>query len=303
MTIRGPREVKTTAFAMFFAVAVAGCSTAPEEPSVRPSQSTQAQSLSSSSPSVAASSADAPGFYHSLNASRFRIGQVQSTVVEDGREKTIGSLGVFGQSLADGSIRAVPNAGATTFVALTSDPQVHNNTVRDYFVAAGLPSVQIRGMIPMATMGSGGPSGRTPADVAADRTFVSYTTRLSRSVSAIPVPDSFAWARFDVRGDVDEEAVHWPLIPGAVIDDALQLQGIMADPVQGARLRSMIPSGFSEVVIRHSAAGYAGPSQVFACVDVQDTSGLRSSHETLRRERERTHTRILGRRTSCFESG
>ena len=247
-----------------------GCTGAPTEPTGR--QETRVESAEVAS----APAADQPGYYHTASISLFAVGTDAHVALIDGKQKTSGSLGVFVVDMVDGSARAVANAEGTTMIALTDKPDVHNQRVRNYFLGGGLPADQIDTVQAMATMKGSGTVGDSVDSVLAHREFHAYTSAISRVVAGIPVPDSFAWARFQADGTVEAEGVHWPTVPGSVVAAALALQTTLTDPVLGSALMRRLPGAQPQVVIRHSPAGYPSGQQVFASIDVRDRTGLRA---------------------------
>jgi hypothetical protein len=212
--------------------------------------------------------AEGAGFVHTANNSRFRVGANPTSKLEYGISKLVGSEGVFGTVPETGWVLATPNARAPSTLAepLTRSPDVHNKTVLDYFVGAGLPADQIGLVNAHATVKG---SGVGSVDMS-NGEFAGYTSVLSRTVAGIPVPDSFAWARFNVKGESVEEQVYWPAIPGNVIQEAKRFQAIVSDPVQYAALLSKVPASLSSgrVVIRHSPGTEKSAFQAVASYDV-----------------------------------
>ena len=161
---------------------LAGCGSTSEPPAPAPSHAPAAKNV-----------AEGAGFVHTANNSRFRVGANPTSKLEYGISKLVGSEGVFGTVPETGWVLATPNARAPSTLAepLTRSPDVHNKTVLDYFVGAGLPADQIGLVNAHATVKG---SGVGSVDMS-NGEFAGYTSVLSRTVAGIPVPDSFAWVK------------------------------------------------------------------------------------------------------------
>lgn len=250
---------------LWFLTAVAGlgaCSTTPESLTSAPSVKSTPSGLN-----------DVPGYVHNFSRSRFRIGEKVLELSEFGFDKRVGSEGVFATIRETGWVLAIPNASspATLVGPFSSSPDANNAAVRRYFVDAGLPEAQIDHVSAHANMhGSGhSPQGASVAKaLASDPVLDGYTSILSRAVSGVPVPDSFAWARFNANGDVVEEQVYWPSIPANTVQNALKLQVMLASSTQ--TILSTLPpqSSSGRVTIRHSPGSQRDSFESFASVDV-----------------------------------
>jgi len=236
---------------------------------------------------VAASSGDTLAFgreyRHAIGASRFRLGDRISTSVDVGVARTVGSKGVFGENLKNGSILATPSAppspgkgkqdSTPAFVALSSDEKIHSARVLAYFRLAGLPMEEVSGTHVTTTMEGYGRKGQRP--LPEDTHFVSYATHLERAVAGIPVVGSQAWATFAADDTVISEGVFWPAISTEVVAKALALSAIIKDPVRHAALRANIVANDPEVrnlqgriVIAHTESTFDAPAVAIAAYEV-----------------------------------
>jgi len=243
---------------------VCGCGTAPE-----PNRSVRETPVRATSQSISETvTADAPGYVHLFVNSKFRIGLGTTTKSEFGFDKVVGSEGVFSTDPITGWVTGIPNAMAPATLAapLSQSEQEHNAAVTGYFVSAGLPPSQIGNVHANASMhASGSVADGTPFPPP-NLTFDGYTTVISRVVGGVPVPDSFAFARFDVDGDVVEEGVYWPTIPASVIQAARTLASQVANSAQTGFLAN-VPGTNGHVAIRHSPSTQRTPLEAFASYD------------------------------------
>jgi hypothetical protein len=248
-------------------VGLAGCSTSPEPES-------RALGISLGS----ALTAEGAGFVHIANNSKFRIGANPTPKLEFGMSKLVGSEGVFGTIPETGWVLAIPNGRAPSTLAdpLTRSPDLHNQRVRDYFVAAGLPAAQVGAVTAHGSVKGGGTGDPTVQN----GDFAGYTSVITRVVGGVPVPDSFAWARFNVNGDVVEEQVYWPTIPANVVQDAKTLSAIVSDRAQFAVFAKNLPPNMQngQVVIRHSPGNDRAAFEAVAAYDMVQLGEMGSVH-------------------------
>jgi len=244
-------------------VSVAACGNTPEPQHTEPTNRQMAKVITMGA-----------GYVHTANKSRFHLGANPSPKSEFGFAKLVGSEGVFGTVPETGWVMGIPNAGASSMLAdpLTQSPDVHNKTVVDYFVGAGLPADQIKAVNAHASVqGSGsGPGAMSNGE------FAGYTSVITRAVAGIPVPDSFAWARFNANGEAVEEQVFWPTIPSDVIQQAQALQATVSDPQQGASFLNKLPSKLAhgQVVIRHSPGSQRSLFECVASYDMMEMTPM-----------------------------
>lgn len=215
-------------------------------------------------------SSTAIGYSHTIERSRFRLGQSPVSLSELEWNKIVGSEGTFATDPRTGAVLALPNAGAPsiTTAALTENPDENNSRVMDYFVSAGLPKEQISGVNVLTAMTASGRVGDTNP---VEPKFVAYTSVLQRSLGNVIVADSFAWARFNINDDVVTEGVYWPSIPGQTIDDANALVALISDEKQASTYTAKLPPGGSLpgiVVIHHSNSASKLSFTAYASYDV-----------------------------------
>jgi hypothetical protein len=241
----------------------AGCSNAPAE---LPPQELHG--------SVVVSGDVAAGYLHAPQNSRFRIGTFKDEKSEHGLRKTIGSDGVFAVDERNGSALGVPNGDAVALLKrpLTTNADVHNERVLAYFKSAGLPSAQVSGVHVTASMiGSAHGVDESPESVDVQGADLEgFQSVLERTIDGVPVPDSFAWARFNEDDDSVWENVHWPPIPRGVVEAARAMQRSLeaTGKRQGlAKLAGVRDPTTLRVTIRHSSFAVEGPVASLASVD------------------------------------
>jgi hypothetical protein len=210
---------------------------------------------------------------HSLDRSRFAIGEELRRVEENGYSKVVGPNGVFAINLQTG-LAAASQSGTSDKEGMEGvyreekagyvmDPDVHNQRVVDYFVAAGIPKDQIGGVHATTYLSSSGSlNDAQPAPPKID----GYASILERKIDNHMVVDSIAWARMSDQGRVVSGWVYWPAIPAKALIDARRLEELTSNSDFLARLPTAPPRG--KVVIRHSSATEEGPFEVFASYDV-----------------------------------
>jgi len=212
------------------------------------------------------------GYVHSSGCSKFNIGVAARSALEGSFNKVIGAEGVLATNEVTGAVRGILNGGAAAErrPALSKSADVHNARVLKYFTECGLPVDQI-GQAQVLTLMAG--DGPTSAQVDAIRpTFVAYTTVITRQIDGIPVPDSFAAARFNADDQPTMEWVYWPAIPKQVVSDAKTMQAALADPAQRALILANLPAAAwtaqQEIAIRHSDFADESPFRAFGSLDV-----------------------------------
>lgn len=213
-------------------------------------------------------------FRHTTSTSLFHTGEVVGSKSEGGFEKLLGRDGVFAIEEANGWSLALPNgdSSAETVPPLTNNAEEHNARVVEYFRAAGLPASEFGG-VHVNTMMRGGraATGARTADK-----FVGYISVIQRRIQGIAVPDSFAWARFNAKGEVVAESVYWPAIPASTVAEAVRLQQHLAETTkQSAFVASLAASdptiaadATAEVTIHHSSATVHAAPVAVAAVDL-----------------------------------
>jgi hypothetical protein len=229
---------------------------------------TTGQALASSAADAQASSV-IPGYVHTLNASKFRIGQNPTLELSTGvLQQWRGSLGAFSTDPTNGwsmaSLDSTTPRGPYIVNAATQ-----NAAVRDYFLTAGLPADQVG---PVGADFEVGGSGQANSQA----TFASGSVRsinsvLSRVVQGISVVESFAWAKMTTGGDVDMEAVFWPPLDGSVVNSAVNFAATMADPAMHAAYLAKLPSPpvrDGGVVIHHTDFTLHSASSAYVSYDV-----------------------------------
>jgi|GEM_PF-2462478 len=235
---------------------------------------------------IASDEGGASGYQHSMERSRFVVtgSDEKPRVVEEfGFSKVIGSNGVVATNLRNGLVVATQNDGldkasssglAESRAEYLLSPEMHNDKVMEYFIAAGIPRDQVGG-IHANTYLSGGAVGDEKLVIKVD----GYASVLQRVVGGkFPVVESAAWARLDNDGKSISEWVYWPAIPARVIADARSLAELTTGS-RRAEYLARLPAGLSTgvVVIHHSTAADEGPLEMLATYDVFDPQSSSSN--------------------------
>src|SRR5438105_9348250 len=227
-------------------------------------------------------------YAHTLEGSRFAVGDGSHRETEGSFERVIGDKGVFFVDTVTGASLAVPNGVALPKPPaeaqapanyppealaypqpLTTNPEEHSAAVKAYLVAAGVPAAEVSGTHVTTTMAGGGPvrGGVQPSQ----SRLLWYTTHLERSLAGIPVESSYAFAALDSNGKVITEGVFWPAIPESVASNARAFAEKLAAPRERAaflaRVRKAKPDAgeaAGSVKIVHTSGAYHGPFQALA---------------------------------------
>lgn len=247
---------------------LAGCSSAPSEPEPSP------QGVGTA-PLVAAAPSALRGYEHSAAASRFVIGTQLEERLESGMRKVVGANGVFAVEARTKMVLAIPDATAPTRARPPMpDAAAHAAAVRSYFVSAGLPEDQILEVRTQTTMQGGGPETGEPMNPSMAKLQYYYGCVMRKTPTGIPIPDSFAYARINVDGDVVEEGVYWPDIPANALSDADTVRSTAATPSSRAALSAKVaqladtePQN-GRAVIRHTSGFWNGSFAALASFDV-----------------------------------
>lgn len=148
-----------------------------------------------------------------------------------------------------------------------TEPEQHNQSVLDYFVATGIPKAQVAGANALTLLAAG---GEVVTDRPPQAKVIGYQSALRRSVDGVLIAESVAWARITPQGEVLSEGLYWPAIPGRVVAEAKrfreQLQNARAREEFSATLPPSLPEG--HVVIHHSSAMDREKFEAFASYDV-----------------------------------
>ncbi len=263
--------MRTSIIAIF--IALQGCAVDPE-PS---SEAQQGEARSTLNQADVAPSAGL-AFVHGPSRSQFDVGAAPRVEGDGTFERLVGSRGAFFMDKVTGATLAVESstdnltsklalalkAGVTFALPrpLTSNPDEHNATARQYFGAVGIPEGEVAGMHVTTTMAG---TNALQAPGRAQSTFLWYTSHMERAVSGIPVEGSFAYVAFDSSHGIIEEGVYWPAIPKDVVAEAVALRQKLTEPgnraIFLASRRAEEPSiddAAGEVRIVHTAAGFHG---------------------------------------------
>jgi hypothetical protein len=206
------------------------------------------------------------GYVHNFAHSRLAIGTQQTFATNPyGGTRVQGDQGAFNTNSAGLAIGSLYGRSANRQKGrLPGDAQAHNGAVLAYFQGAGLPADQVSGVNAMPHL--------LGDSLAKTRTLLYYYSVVSRAYGAIPIADSFAWARLNADGEVVSESVYWPEIPQSTLDEAMALQAVMNDVAQRAAFWSKLPPEVDRgrpghVVIRHASGVSRSPFYARAVVD------------------------------------
>ncbi|WLI89506.1 hypothetical protein Q4S45_22915 [Massilia sp. R2A-15] len=216
------------------------------------------------------SAGGAAGYQHGADRTRFVAGVQSVRLGEHGYAKLTGSEGTFAVDTVNGSAYGVPKANARSqqLAPFGKSPAEHDASVTDYFRRSGIPADQIgsaQGRMLLEATGRGDDAVRAAPKVKA------YYSVLQRVVDGIAVPDSFAWARINARGEVVEEAVYWPAISRETLASAQKLREAWADDNRRRELTGRIHidnSRAATVAIRHASASSHDAFEAFASIDI-----------------------------------
>src|SRR6266496_3491169 len=98
---------------------------------------------------IAADPGGAAGYQHGMERSQFIVGDAPRSANQFGFTKLVGSEGSFAVDMTNGAVIAIPGAHSADMqkdVWYTQGSAKHNDAVRAYFIAAGIPPDQIRGV-------------------------------------------------------------------------------------------------------------------------------------------------------------
>jgi hypothetical protein len=125
-------------------------------------------------------------------------------------------------------------------------------------------------------MHQGGAMGDPAADIPVPD---GYTSVISRDIDDIPVAESFAWASFNANGEVIEESVYWPTIPGSIVQEAKAFRDFVADPSTGPAFLSHMSAADvpGKVFIHHGAGDPWSPDETAVSYDVLRATGAGSA--------------------------
>jgi hypothetical protein len=216
---------------------------------------------------IAAPAGGAAGYQHGVTRSGF-IQNASSSTEQHGYVKSTSKEGTLAANRQDGSTFAIPSAHAENLrlPPYGNSVEEHDAFVKNYFLERGLPADQIGGVRGMTMLEATGAVGTTPVVPR----IIAYYTVIQRAVDGIQVPDSFAWARVNSRGEVVSEGAYWPALPRQALDEARQLRALLDDPAQREAYASKLPTSArtGALAIRHSAATLGGTFQALATFDV-----------------------------------
>ena len=183
--------------------------------------------------------------------------------------KRRGDQGTFAIDQKNGSTYGVPkaNARAQLLVPFGKSPAEHDAFVLDYFRKCGIPAEQIGAVQGRMLLEA---TGRADEKEQAVPKVKAYYSVLQRVVDGIRVPDSFAWARANEKGEIVDEAVYWPALSRETLTSAQRLRDAWSDEYRRRELSARIHGDDprTAVAIRHSAASSHDAFKEFASIDV-----------------------------------
>jgi hypothetical protein len=229
---------------------------------------------------VPAEPGGASGFRHGFDRTRFAVGARYKQFRERDWLKRSGELGTVAINLRNGAEAGVSHgnrvAAEDARRSPAPNPDRHNQWVLDYFTKAGLPPTQVAGVDTLTLLAEEGKAWARPA---ARGVVTGYVSALRRSVNGVAVPESFAWAQVNGRGEVIQEGVFWPRVPPAALGAAAGLQRMIADPGARHALLGRFGANVLEtrVAIHHSLPTQPGEVSMRATLDVAVREGAASS--------------------------
>jgi hypothetical protein len=225
------------------------------------------------------------GYVHTANASRFALGASGVFEREEfDMHKVVGPHGVFATHVKTQMTIGIANADAPARARppLSKDWNVHNNSVRSYFVRSGVPEAQILAVSEMPVVMGGGLATGEPINPATAQLDYYFSMVKRKTPAGVPIEDSYAWARINADGDVVMESVYWPEIPVDVLNEAELLQSIVSDEAKHEQFLGLLPAAASDkqrqgrVVVHHTSGAWSGIFAARAAFDVPD--GTRVVH-------------------------
>jgi hypothetical protein len=125
------------------------------------------------------------GYVHTLEHSRFALGNVKMTTSIWGFDKVVGTEGVFATFAQTGWTLGAPNAAATALKSpiFSGSAADHNQAVLAYFTGAGLPADQV---LRVDTGFKGHGSGLESSPETSSLVFDGYISALVRAVDLLP---------------------------------------------------------------------------------------------------------------------
>lgn len=216
-------------------------------------------------------------YRHTASVSRFAVGRTNEYRTEFGMQRVVGSMGVFAINEKTGMTLGIPNATAPTRARppFSQDAARHNDEVRAYFLKAGLPPSQIARVSEQVAMQGGGRDTGEEFNPSLAQVDAYFSTVFRQAPNGVPLPDSYAWARINLDGDVVMESVYWPEIPAQVLANAETLRATLEDATKRAAFINKLPHdadsepAAGQVAIRHTSGSWDGAFEVRASYDVR----------------------------------
>ncbi len=155
----------------------------------------------------------------------------------------------------------------------------HEAAVMSLFMDAGLPSDQIERASTTITVRSEAQQTGVESTGIRPMQLESHTTRISRVVGGVEVPNSYAIARLDHEGRVAFQIAFWPEIHGSVVEDAERLKSNLSASTEEivAVARGVLPSAVDKdlkVIITHGLQGKLRPPRAVYAVKTDQTDVL-----------------------------
>ncbi|CAN5520193.1 hypothetical protein BH09MYX1_BH09MYX1_01100 [soil metagenome] len=216
---------------------------------------------------------DVPAFVLDQSQSKFGLGSLQTTTDVGGLVKRAGTWGTKTTSAPGALISLSNNDSPVLSRPLEFTAAQHNSFVQNYYVSRGMPSNQIE-MVAINSLLEG---HEVRGDKPVSGTLLMFTTVISRRVpGGAAIVDSLANASCPTSDACAFEIVFWPLIKGAIVDNASAISQMLADPVTKANFLDALPTTnkVGNVVIRHSS-WRTSPMVCFASYDVFEKGSVR----------------------------
>ena len=208
------------------------------------------------------------GYVHSIDRSRFRIGQGTTLEVNAPTlRRWRGSLGTFAVDPTNGWSMGDLNADAPRGPYILDDT-AQGTHVKAYFVAAGLPIDQVAWVGATYNVEGGGAVSDPASGIAH---LESINSILRRSINGIKIIESVAWAKMTTAGDVDAEYVFWPPIDMSVVNAATAFAATIGDAAAHTAFISRLPGVVQRddgVVIHHTSPVVHAAATAYVAYDV-----------------------------------
>jgi hypothetical protein len=209
---------------------------------------------------------------HTLDRSRFIIGDIIEERDKLGMHQVVGSVGTFSTFLASRAVDAVPDHPIPELSVqyFPNDAGQQDTEVMAYLTAAGMPNDQI-------TIGATYPTVQVRVPIDSDggidigdaTSNTGWFSRLARTCGNVPIVDSFASAILEGTGASVEEEVYWPTVGADVVAKLSAFQSLLNDSQRRQAYVALLPTsvGAGQLVIHHTKWNWSGPFTAVPCYE------------------------------------